>query len=71
MRISNNNPYVFTPLPDMRQQMLSKQLKHFGSKGGTARALKLTSDRRKEIAVQAATARWKEHNEKKDKQQET
>jgi hypothetical protein len=66
MRISNNNPYVFTPLPDMRSQTLSRMLKHHGSKGGTVRALKLTSDRRKEIAVQAATARWKDKNETKD-----
>lgn len=30
-----------------------------GLKGGKARAIKLTADRRKEIAVRAASARWK------------
>ena len=33
--------------------------KALGAKGGTARAKKLTPERRKEIAEKAAAARWK------------
>ena len=35
----------------------------FASKGGHARAAKLTAERRKEIAVAAVTARWKKRRE--------
>jgi len=34
-----------------------------GKKGGPARAKKLTSEQRKEIARKAAAARWKKHRE--------
>ncbi len=57
-KISNNDTTVLSRQPAMHEVMLSRQLKALGSKGGKARALKLTPDERKDIAVKAATARW-------------
>lgn len=41
----------------------NKAAKALGSKGGKARALKLTPEQRREIAEQAASARWKKKDD--------
>jgi len=43
--------------------VLSRQLKAFASKGGKARALKLTPEQRSETASKAANARWSKGEE--------
>lgn len=58
MKITNNDPFLLSRQPAMHEQMLSRQLKALGSKGGKARAIKLTPDRRQEIAIKAANSRW-------------
>ena len=40
--------------------------KHLGSKGGSARSAKLTTEERKLSAQKAAQARWKDHVKKAD-----
>ena len=73
MKISNSVAMISRPvgthegmlsrLPSMHQVVLSRQLKALASKGGKARAIKLTSDQRTEIAVKAANARWSKGEE--------
>ena len=64
--ISNNAPTVLSRQPAMHEQVLSRQLKALGSKGGKARAIKLTPDQRIEIATKAAIARWSKKEENND-----
>jgi DNA-binding HxlR family transcriptional regulator len=61
--ISNNDTTVLSRQPAMHERMLSRQLKALGSKGGKARAIKLTPDQRKEIAIKAANTRWQKGEE--------
>ena len=63
-KITNNDPQLLSRQPAMHEQMLSRQLKALGSKGGKARAAKLTQERKIEIAVNAASARWANNKEK-------
>lgn len=48
--------------PPVKNQAAVDLGKLGGKKGGAARAIKLTAERRKEIAVNAAKARWKTPN---------
>jgi hypothetical protein len=62
--ISNNDPQLLSRQPAMHEQMLSRQLKDLGSKGGKARAQTLTIKQRKDIASKAANARWAQEKDK-------
>lgn len=51
-----------TKPPMVKNQAAVELGKLGGKKGGVARAIKLTPDQRREIAVNAAKARWKTPN---------
>jgi hypothetical protein len=61
--VSNNDPQLLSRQPAMHEQMLSRQLKDLGSKGGKARAQTLTIKQRKDIASKAANARWEKEKD--------
>ena len=46
---------------DQKGNSLSEELRRAGSKGGKARSAGMSSERRKEVARQAADARWADH----------
>ena len=50
------------PTPEERHAAAVALGRLGGKKGGPARASKLTSEQRKEIAKKAAAARWREHS---------